>query len=332
MRIVISGAGAAAISCTRLYKAFGAKAENIIMTDSKGVIRQDREKLTKEKAEFATALDVTTLEEAMVDADVFIGLSMANIVSPEMLTSMAKNPIVFAMANPDPEIAYDLACATRDDILMATGRSDHPNQVNNVLGFPFIFRGALDVRATGINEAMKMAAVEALADLTKKPVPEQVNLAYNETRLTFGHDYIIPKPFDPRLIVEVPMAVAKAAMESGIAREPIEDWERYREQLAARTGTEKTLRVLHHRAKQDPKKVVFAEADQLDVLKAAQIVKEEGIAEPILLGRKEIIRDLMASIDFDPETVEILDPKSMEERTLKTIMQRFIGEEQKERE
>ena len=318
VRIVISGAGAAAISCTRLYKAFGANPANIVMTDSKGVIRKDRDKITPEKAEFATALDLHSLEDAMRDADVFIGLSMANIVTPEMLISMSKNPIVFAMANPDPEIAYDLACSTREDILMATGRSDHPNQVNNVLGFPFIFRGALDVRATAINEAMKMAAVKALAELTKKPVPEQVNLAYNETRLTFGKDYIIPKPFDPRLIVEVPLAVAKAAMESGIAKEPIEDWDRYREQLAARTGSEqKTLRVLHHRAKQDLKKLVFAEADQLDVLKAAQIVKEEGIAEPILLGRKEVIKDLMESIDFDQDSVQILDPKSMEEREIK---------------
>ena len=330
VRIVISGAGAAAVSCTRLYKAFGANPDNIVMTDSKGVIRKDRETLTPEKAEFATDLDLHSLEDAMQDADVFIGLSMANIVTPEMLKSMAKNPIVFAMANPDPEIAYDLACSTRDDILMATGRSDHPNQVNNVLGFPFIFRGALDVRATGINEAMKMAAVKALAELTKKPVPEQVNLAYNETRLTFGREYIIPKPFDPRLIVEVPLAVAKAAMESGIAKEPIEDWDRYREQLAARTGSEqKTLRVLHHRAKQDPKKLVFAEADQLDVLKAAQIVKEEGIAEPILLGRKEVITDLMASIDFDPSTVKILDPKSMEERDIKNQYTHLYWEDQK---
>ena len=330
VRIVISGAGAAAVSCTRLYKAFGAKSENIVMTDSKGVIRKDRENLTPEKAEFATTLDLNSLEDAMHDADVFIGLSMANIVTPAMLKSMGENPIVFAMANPDPEIAYDLACSTREDILMATGRSDHPNQVNNVLGFPFIFRGALDVRATAINEAMKMAAVEALAELAKKPVPEQVNLAYNETRLTFGRDYIIPKPFDPRLIVEVPLAVAKAAMESGVAKEPIEDWDRYREQLAARTGSEqKTLRVLHHRAKQNPKKLVFAEADQLDVLKAAQIVKEEGIAEPILLGRKEIITDLMASIDFDPTSVQILDPKSMEEREMKNNYAQLYWHDQK---
>ncbi len=330
VRIVISGAGAAAVSCTRLYKAFGAKSENIVMTDSKGVIRKDRENLTPEKAEFATTLDLNSLEDAMHDADVFIGLSMANIVTPAMLKSMGENPIVFAMANPDPEIAYDLACSTREDILMATGRSDHPNQVNNVLGFPFIFRGALDVRATAINEAMKMAAVEALAELAKKPVPEQVNLAYNETRLTFGRDYIIPKPFDPRLIVEVPLAVAKAAMESGVAKEPIEDWDRYREQLAARTGSEqKTLRVLHHLAKQNPKKLVFAEADQLDVLKAAQIVKEEGIAEPILLGRKEIITDLMASIDFDPTSVQILDPKSMEEREMKNNYAQLYWHDQK---
>ena len=330
VRIVISGAGAAAVSCTRLYKAFGAKSENIVMTDSKGVIRKDRENLTPEKAEFATALDLNTLEDAMQNADVFIGLSMANIVTPAMLNSMGKNPIVFAMANPDPEIAYDLACSTREDILMATGRSDHPNQVNNVLGFPFIFRGALDVRATAINEAMKMAAVEALAGLAKKPVPEQVNLAYNETRLTFGRDYIIPKPFDPRLIVEVPLAVAKAAMDSGVAKSPIEDWDRYREQLAERTGSEqKTLRVLHHRAKQNPKKLVFAEADQLDVLKAAQIVNEEGIAEPILLGRKEIIKDLMASIDFDPTTVQILDPKSMEEREIKNNYAQLYWNDQK---
>ena len=329
VNIVISGAGAAAVSCTRLYKAFGAKSENIVMTDSKGVIRKDREVLTTEKAEFATSRDLHTLEDAMQNADVFIGLSLANIVTPAMLNAMAKKPIVFAMANPDPEIGYELACETRDDILMATGRSDHPNQVNNVLGFPFIFRGALDVRASGINEAMKMAAVKALAELTKKPVPEQVNLAYNETRLTFGPEYIIPKPFDPRLIVEVPMAVAKAAMESGIAKEPIEDWDRYREELAAHTGAEqKTLRVLHHRAKQNPKRIVFAEADQLDVLKAAQIVKEEGIGEPILLGRKDVISDLMSSIDFD-EQVEVLDPKSEEESQIKDHYAHLYWEDQK---
>ena len=218
VKIVISGAGAAAISCSRLYRAFGAKQENMVMLDSKGVIRNDRENLTSQKAEFATHRKVDTLEEAMTDADVFIGLSIADLVSPEMLLSMAKDPIVFAMANPNPEIDYDLACKTREDIIMATGRSDHPNQVNNVLGFPFIFRGALDVRATKINEEMKMAAVRALAELTKEPVPEQVNITYDITRLTFGREYIIPKPFDPRLISKIPPAVARAAMDSGVAK------------------------------------------------------------------------------------------------------------------
>ncbi|WMI69397.1 NADP-dependent malic enzyme [Mangrovimonas sp. YM274] len=313
VKIVISGAGAAAISCSRLYQACGAKLENMVMLDSKGVIRKDRSNLTPEKAEFATHRAIDTLDEAMVDADVFIGLSTADIVSPEMLKSMSSNPIVFAMSNPDPEIAYDLAIDTRDDIIMATGRSDHPNQVNNVLGFPFIFRGALDVRATKINEEMKMAAVEALAKLAKEPVPEQVNIAYGETRLTFGRDYIIPKPFDPRLIAEVPPAVAKAAMDSGVAKEPIVDWEKYRDSLMERLGSDnKVVRLLLNRAKMDPKRVVFAEADQLDVLKAAQIAYEEGIAFPILLGRKDEIEKLKEEIDFDAD-VPIIDPKSDEE-------------------
>lgn len=313
VKIVVSGAGAAAISCTRLYKAFGAKTENIVMLDSKGVIRKDRDNLTEQKLEFATDRTIDTLDEAMVDADVFIGLSMANIVSPEMLKSMAKDPIVFAMANPDPEIAYKIAVDTRDDIIMATGRSDHPNQVNNVLGFPFIFRGALDVRATKINEPMKMAAVKALAQLAKEPVPEQVNIAYGETKLTFGKDYIIPKPFDPRLIAEVPPAVAKAAMESGVANEPIKNWEKYKESLLERLGSDnKLVRLILNRAKTDPKRVVFAEADQLDVLKAAQIVHDEGIAHPILLGRKETIKSLMEEIEFDAD-VPIIDPKSDDE-------------------
>ncbi|MHA7055991.1 NADP-dependent malic enzyme [Aquimarina sp. M1] len=314
VKIVVSGAGAAAVSCTRLYKAFGAKAENIVMTDSKGVIRKTRDSLTPEKAEFATDRDLDTLEDAMKGADVFIGLSMANLVEPEMLISMADNPIVFAMANPDPEIRYDLAVQTRKDIIMATGRSDHPNQVNNVLGFPFIFRGALDVRATGINEEMKMAAVKALADLAKEPVPEQVNIAYGETRLNFGRDYIIPKPFDPRLIAKVPPAVAKAAIESGVATEPIQDWNKYESDLLERMGNDnKLVRLLTDRAKSSPKRVVFAEGDHLDVLKAAQTVKEEGIAFPILLGRKDIIIELMKEIDFDPNGVTIIDPKADEE-------------------
>ncbi|WP_108802226.1 NADP-dependent malic enzyme [Aquimarina sp. Aq107] len=314
VKIVVSGAGAAAVSCTRLYKAFGAKAENIVMTDSKGVIRKDRDNLTPEKAEFATDRNLDTLADAMKDADVFIGLSMANLVDPEMLLSMTNDPIVFAMANPDPEIRYDLAVQTRKDIIMATGRSDHPNQVNNVLGFPFIFRGALDVRATGINEEMKMAAVKALADLAKEPVPEQVNIAYGETRLNFGRDYIIPKPFDPRLIAKVPPAVAKAAIESGIATEPIEDWDKYESELLERMGNDnKLVRLLMDRAKLSPKRVVFAEGDHLDVLKAAQTVKEEGIAFPILLGRKDIIAELMKELDFDPAGVTIIDPKADEE-------------------
>ena len=312
VRIVVSGAGAAAVSCTRLYKAFGAKDENIVMLDSKGVIRKDRENLSVEKLEFASNRKIDTLDEAMKDADVFIGLSIKDIVTPEMLLSMAKDPIVFAMANPDPEIKYELACKTRKDIIMATGRSDHPNQVNNVLGFPFIFRGALDVRATGINEAMKMAAVKALAELTREPVPEQVNIAYGETRLTFGKDYIIPKPFDPRLISEIPPAIAKAAMDSGIAKKPIEDWDQYKEELLQRSGDDnKVVRLLHTRAKMNLKKIVFAEADHLDVLKAAQIAHEESIAIPILLGNKEIILELMKELEFDADIL-IIDPQSKE--------------------
>jgi malate dehydrogenase (oxaloacetate-decarboxylating)(NADP+) len=311
--VVVNGAGAAAISCTKLYMRLGVKKENIIMCDSKGVIRKDRENLTPQKAEFATDRDMTTLEEAMQNADVFIGLSKGNVVSPQMLLSMAKNPIVFAMANPEPEISYDLACATRDDIIMATGRSDHPNQVNNVLGFPFIFRGALDVRATKINEEMKMAAVLALADLAKESVPEQVNIVYDEVSLSFGKDYIIPKPFDPRLIYEIPPAIAKAAIESGVALEPIEDWDRYKNELMDRSGNgSKEVRLLHNRAKQNPKSVVFAEADQLDVLKAAQRVHEEGIGRPILLGRKEVILAMKEDLGFTDD-VPIFDPKIDEE-------------------
>jgi malate dehydrogenase (oxaloacetate-decarboxylating)(NADP+) len=314
VQIVVNGAGAAAISCTRLYLALGAKKENIIMCDSKGVIRKDRAELTSEKEEFATNKDVNTLEEAMHNADVFIGLSKGNIVSPEMLLSMAKNPIVFAMANPVPEIDYDLAIATREDIIMATGRSDHPNQVNNVLGFPFIFRGALDVRATKINEEMKMAAVHALADLAKKTVPEQVNIVYDEISLSFGKEYIIPKPFDPRLIYEIPPAIAKAAIKSGVALEPITDWEKYQEELMDRSGTgSKEIRLLHNRAKRNPKSIVFAEADHLDVLKAAQRVHEERIGKPILLGRKEVILELKEEIGFTAD-VPIIDPKTDEEK------------------
>ena len=313
VKIVVNGAGAAAISCTRLYLKLGAKKENIVMCDSKGVIRKNRENLTPEKAEFATDKNINTLDEAMHNADVFIGLSMGNVVSPEMLLSMANDPIVFAMANPDPEIEYDVAVNTREDIIMATGRSDHPNQVNNVLGFPFIFRGALDVRATKINEEMKLAAVHALADLAKKSVPERVNIVYDEVNLSFGKEYIIPKPFDPRLIYEIPPAIAKAAMDSGVALEPIKDWEAYREELMARSGSgSKEIRLLHNRAKSNPKRIVFAEADHLDVLKAAQRVHEEKIGKPILLGRKELIIALKEEIGFTGN-VQIIDPKQDEE-------------------
>ncbi len=313
VKIVVNGAGAAAISCTRLYLKLGVKRENVVMCDSKGVIRKDRASLTSQKAEFATSQDLNTLEEAMHNADVFIGLSMGNIVTPEMLLTMAKDPIVFAMANPVPEISYDLAIATRKDIIMATGRSDHPNQVNNVLGFPFIFRGALDVRATIINEEMKMAAVLALADLAKKSVPEKVNIVYDEVSLSFGKEYIIPKPFDPRLIYEIPPAIAKAAIDSGVALEPIEDWDAYRDQLMERSGSgSKEIRILHNRAKSDPKRVVFAEADHLDVLKAAQRVYDEKIAIPVLLGRKDVILDLMKEIGFNAD-VTIIDPKTDQE-------------------
>jgi len=310
VKIVVSGAGAAAIACTNLYISFGAKKQNIVMTDSKGVINKSRDNLTDEKKYFATDRKISSLEEAMVDSDVFIGLSMANIVSEEMLSSMSKNPIVFAMANPDPEINYDKAMSVRNDIIFATGRSDLPNQVNNVLGFPFIFRGALDVRATMINEEMKKAAVIALAELAKKPVPEQVNIAYDETKLNFGKDYIIPKPFDPRLITEIPPAVAKAAIESGVAQEPISDWDKYTQVLEERLGSnQKLIRIIHRRArKAKDKKLVFTEADHLDVLKAAQICFEEGIAEPILLGGKKIIEELMESLEFNEE-IEIIDPK-----------------------
>ena len=313
VKMVVCGAGAAAISCTRMYKAFGIDPKNIIMTDSKGVIRSNRKELSSEKKEFATNRKINTLEEAMINSDIFIGLSRENMVTPKMLLSMKKNPIVFAMANPNPEIAYDLAMKTRDDIIMATGRSDHPNQVNNVLGFPFIFRGALDVKASKINDEMKIAAVKALASLAKETVPEFVNIAYDKTKLTFGKSYIIPKPFDPRLITKIPPEVAKAAIKSGVARAPIENWEKYEEELHSRLGNDnKIVRLLANRAKANPKKIIFAEADHLDVLKAAQIVHEEGIGFPILLGDKDVILELKSEIEFEDE-IPIIDPKSSEE-------------------
>ncbi|HLR49298.1 MAG TPA: NADP-dependent malic enzyme [Candidatus Sphingobacterium stercoripullorum] len=313
LKIIINGAGAAAMSCTDIYISLGAKKENIIMLDSKGVIRKDRESLDENKARFATDKDLHTLEEAMVGADVFIGLSLGNVLSPEMLSSMNAKPIVLAMANPDPEIEYDLAVATRDDVIMGTGRSDYPNQVNNVLGFPYIFRGALDVMATAINEDMKIGAVHAIAELAKKPVPEEVLQAYDETNLKFGNTYVIPKPTDPRLITEVSVAVAKAAIKSGVARKEITDWEAYKDELRKRLGRDdRIMRSLTARAKRNPKKVVFAEADNYKTLRAAQIVKEEGIATPILLGSRNTINQLIQEYNFELEGVLVIDP--MEEK------------------
>ena len=313
-QIVVNGAGAAAISCTRLYVSLGADPKNIVMCDSKGVIRKDSPNLTEQKAEFATDRDLRTLEEAVKGSDVFIGLSKGNVLTPEMLLSMNKDAIVFAMANPTPEIDYDLAIKTRKDIIMATGRSDFPNQVNNVLGFPYIFRGALDVRATKINEEMKLAAVHAIAELAKKPVPQKVSLVYGGENLTFGRNYIIPKPFDPRLIYEVPPAIAKAAIASGVAQKPITDWEAYKGELMDRIGVgSKEIRLLQDRAKRAPKRIVFAEADQLEVLKAAQRIYEDGIGIPVLLGNKELIKALKYEIGFNGR-VDVIDPKSDAER------------------
>jgi malate dehydrogenase (oxaloacetate-decarboxylating)(NADP+) len=310
IKMVVNGAGAAAVSCTKMYLNLGVKKENILMFDIHGLITPGRTDLDDIRMEFATTrTDITSLADGMKNADVFIGLSAGNVVSAEMLKAMAKNPIVFAMANPDPEIAYETAVHARKDILMATGRSDYPNQVNNVLGFPYIFRGALDVRATAINEAMKIAAVNAIAEIAKKPIPETVNLAYNTTTLKFGRDYIIPKPMDPRLIIEVSSAVAKAAMESGVARRGITDWEAYTEELRIRIGADdKLLRNLTYKARQNPKRIVFAEADTYKILRAAQIVKEEGIATPILLGNIKRIRNIMRENDIELGDVHIIDP------------------------
>ncbi len=311
IKLVVIGAGAAAISCSKLYVSMGARLENIVMIDREGVIRADRKNhMDDTKRHFATKRNLHTLEDAMKDADAVIGLSSANTLTPAMLKSMAKNPIVFAMANPDPEIEYNLAINTRKDLIMATGRSDYPNQVNNVLGFPYIFRGALDVRATAINEEMKIAAVKAIADLAKLPVPEAVNLAYNQKNITFGKDYIIPKPLDFRLISHVAPAVAKAAIDSGVARHKIKDWEAYKDELNKRLGLDdKLMRALTVKAKGDPKRVVFAEADNYKILKAAQIVKEEGIAIPILLGDIEKIQALIEEHQLELSDVQMIDPR-----------------------
>lgn len=308
VKIVVSGAGAAAISCTRLYKALGASPQNILMCDSKGVIYKGRTGLNEEKLEFAVDTPDRTLEDAMKNSDVFIGLSKGNLVTPEMLLSMNENPIVFAMANPTPEIDYNLAVETRKDVIMATGRSDYPNQVNNVLGFPYIFRGALDVRATDINQEMQLAAVKALADLAKQNVPEQVIQAYNVKNMKFGRDYIIPKPFDKRLITKVSMAVAKAAIDSGVAQHIITDWNAYEEELLDRMGSndEKIIRQFKAKAKSNPKRIIFDNAEEYNVLKAAQIIAEEKIAQPILLGKKDLIEKTKQYYNLEIEA-EILD-------------------------
>ncbi|HEY0031506.1 MAG TPA: phosphate acyltransferase, partial [Bacteroidia bacterium] len=304
-----------AISCAKLYIAVGASKENILMLDSKGVLTTERTELDGEKKFFATTnKKIKTLEEAMKDADVFVGLSKGNVVSQKMVQSMAKRPIVFALANPDPEIPYADAMAARPDIIMATGRSDHPNQVNNVLGFPFIFRGALDVRATQINEAMKLAAVYAIANLAKELVPETVNLAYDSKNIVFGPEYIIPKPIDPRLIYTVAPAVAKAAIESGVAQHKITNWDGYVQELINRLGLDnKLIRNITNKAKQNPKRVVFAEADHYKILKAAQQVADEGIAKPILLGDAEKIKKLIAENNLDLGDIPIIDPRSKSE-------------------
>ena len=309
VKIVVSGAGAAAIMCTKLYIALGAKVENVLMIDSKGVITSDRENLTEQKKFFATdRRDVHTLEEAMVGADVFLGLSRGNVVSQDMIRSMAKNPIVFACANPTPEISYEDAMAARPDVLMSTGRSDYPNQINNVIGFPYIFRGALDVNAKAINEEMKIAAVHAIADLAKQPVPDVVNQVYNVNNLTFGPDYFIPKPVDPRLITEVSAAVAKAAMDSGVARKQITDWDAYKRDLRLRMGQETSVtQNLYETARKHPQRVVFAEGLHPTMIKAAVQAKEEGLCQPILLGNTEMIQKKAQEMELNLEGVEIVN-------------------------
>ena len=312
VRFVVNGAGAAATACIRLYVSLGAKPENFIVLDKDGILHKGRTDIPDVQIPFLKDMKFSswTLTEAMKDADVFLGLSVGNVVSPEMIQSMAKNPIVFAMANPDPEIMYDDAKKSRKDLIMATGRSDTPNQVNNVLGFPYIFRGALDVRATGINEAMKLAAVHALADLAKTPVPDIVNLAYNEKNLSFGENYIIPKPVDPRLLASIAPAVAKAAIESGVARKVITDWEAYKIDMNNRLGLDNQLsRVIGNKARQNPKRVVFADAENSKILKAAQLVLEEKIGYPILLGEEKIIREIAAANFVDLEGMPIINPK-----------------------
>ena len=309
IKLVVNGAGASAVSCTRFYMSLGVKRENLVMCDKEGVIRNDRENLDEIKKEFSTDRDIHSLSDALTDADVFLGLSAGNIVSQDQIKLMGPNPIVFALANPDPEIEYHLAIAARKDLIMATGRSDHPNQVNNVLGFPYIFRGALDVRATSITEEMKLAAAKAIAKLAKEPVPDIVNKAYGEDKLGFGRFYLIPKPLDPRLITTIAPAVAKAAMDSGVAKNPIKDWDAYELELQERIGIDQRLMsVVIARAKKDPKNVVFAEADNRKILKAAQIIRDEKIGNPILLGNRKKILALINENSLDLSNVTIIDP------------------------
>ena len=321
VKIVVNGAGAAAISCTKLYMAIGAQKENIVMLDSKGVISTDRQDLNEQKKFFATTrTDIHTLSEAVQDADVFVGLSKGNVLSKEMVRSMAKDPVIFALANPVPEISYEDAMDARPDTLMSTGRTDYPNQINNVIGFPYIFRGALDVHATAINEEMKLAAVHAIADLAKLPVPDVVNDVYKVNNLTFGRNYFIPKPVDPRLITEVSAAVAKAAIDSGVARKNIEDWDEYKRSLSVLLGQEtKLTQKLYATAASHPQRVVFAEAVHPTMLKAAVQAKAEGICQPILLGNDEVIQKLAASLDLSLDGIEIVNlrhPSEQERREL----------------
>jgi malate dehydrogenase (oxaloacetate-decarboxylating)(NADP+) len=313
VRFVVNGAGAAAMACVQLYVALGARYENFIMFDKDGVLHEGRTDLDATRKKFAVKKSDSTLAKAMRDADVFLGLSIGGVVTPDMVKSMAKNPIVFAMANPDPEISYEDATAVRKDIIMATGRTDYPNQVNNVLGFPYIFRGALDVRATKINEAMKLAAVKALAELAKTAVPDIVNLAYNQSSMSFGPEYIIPKPLDPRLLSTVAPAVAKAAVESGVAQKPIQNWDAYTLQLNKRLGLDNQLiRVIGNKARRDPKRLVFAEADNQKVLKAASIIYDDGIAYPILLGDPIKIKAIAEEHNIDLTDIPIIDSRSDE--------------------
>ncbi|MDJ1467084.1 NADP-dependent malic enzyme [Xanthocytophaga flava] len=330
IKVVVNGAGAAAVACVKLYIELGVKKENIVMNDINGILHVDREDLDDMRRVFATSRPVSNLLEAMKDADMFLGLSVGNVLTPDHLKQMAPDPIIFALANPEPEISYELAIATRPDAIMATGRSDHPNQVNNVLGFPYIFRGAMDVRATEINEAMKLAAVRALAQLTKEPVPESVNKAYNDQALVFGRTYLIPKPLDPRLITTVSPAVAKAAIETGVARLPVADWEVYHQQLEKRVGiNQKLMSPIIAQARRQPKRVVFAEADTYKILKAAQILVDEHIAFPILLGDKKKIRQIMEDNYIEIDRCEIIDVTEQPEEKLEAYAQMLYQKRQR---